>query len=246
MNPVNHELLVPATRNPDGVAGVPGVWWAPARQEGSTAMRVRLFLAVFLAVLMVPGAAHAKGPDQATIDGEGMVAPMSVDGTEGAHDDLGTLADVAGLWPAVYGQRPDPMLAEAPKEDLGPKLVITWRLPDGGTTPDSIRQELYLYAEGGPVTFTPADQPFLDQRTTGGWFRTPTAIQAGWETLGLPDRSVLEGAATSATSSPPPARDASTGLGLWPAMGVIGVGLVVLAVVAARMTSDRRVRVGST
>ena len=140
-----------------------------------------------------PGVAHAKGPDQATIDGAGMVAPISVDGTEGSDDDLGTLVELAGLLPAVFGQTPDPMLAAAPKEGLGPKLVITWRLPDGGPTPGSVQQELYLYAEGGPLTYTAPDQPFMGgDRTTGGWFRTPTALQPRWETLGLPTQTTLE------------------------------------------------------
>ena len=65
------------------------------------------------------------------------------------------------------------MLAAAPKEELGPKLVITWRLPDGGPAPRSVQQELYLYAEGGPLTYTAPDQPFMGgDRTTGGWFGT--------------------------------------------------------------------------
>ena len=65
-------------------------------------MRARVFLAVVFAVLMVPGVAQAKGPDQATIDGDGMVAPMSIGGAEGQDDDLGTLVELAGLWPAAF------------------------------------------------------------------------------------------------------------------------------------------------
>jgi hypothetical protein len=209
-------------------------------------MRARVFLVVFLAVLMVPGVAHAKGPDQATIDGAGMAAPMSFEGTEGSLDDLSTLADVSGLWPAVYTQTPDPMLPEAPKEELGSKLVITWRLPDGGPKPGFVRQDLYLHAEGGPLTYTPPDQSVPGGgSTTGGWFRTPTALQPRWDTLGLPTKSKLEGATSPAKPAAPPATsEASGGLELWPGIAVIAVAALV--VVGSRMTLGRRVRVGST
>ena len=161
-------------------------------------MRARVFLALVIAVLLVPGVAHAKGPDLATIDGAGMAAPIAIAGVEGQDDDLAALVELAGLFPALFGQQPDPMLAAAPDEALGPKLVITWRLPDGGPSPSSIQQELYLYAEGGPLTYTAPDQPVMDgDRTTGGWFRTPPALQPGWEAFDLPARSTLEGTATA-------------------------------------------------
>jgi hypothetical protein len=212
-------------------------------------MRARLILvAVVTTVLMTPGAAHAKGPDQATIDGVGMPAPVSIDGIEGSNDDLGTLADLSGLWPATYAQRPDPMLPAAPTEDLGPKLVITWRVPDGGPTPGSVRQELYLYAEGGPLTYTAPDQPVLgSERTAGGWFRTPTALQPSWETFALPDRTTLEAAARPATSPASPASERGDGPPLLPWVVVaFAAALGASAVIASRVTFARRVRVGST
>ena len=229
-------------------------------------MRARVFLAVLFAVLMVPGVAGAKGPDQATIDGEGMVAPVSVDGTEGQNDDLSTLADVAGLWPAAYPQTPDPMLAEEPTGDLGPKLEITWRLPGGGPMPASVTQELYLYAEGGPLTYTPPGQELVEGGlTSGGWYRTPTRLLPMWETFDLPDRATLEGAASGASGAAPadratpegatspapapvsPVSDADGGLPLWPGIvALIAAGLGAVAAIASRGTFGRRVRVGST
>ena len=199
-------------------------------------MRARVFLALVIAVLLVPGVAHAKGPDLATIDGAGMATPITIAGMEGQDDDLGALVELAGLFPALFGQQPDPMLAAAPKEALGPKLVITWRLPDGGPSPSSVQQELYLYAEGGPLTYTAPDQPVMDgDRTTGGWFRTPPALQPGWEAFDLPARTTLEGAAT-AGSEPVAARstrDAAGASSPWPGVGVAAVvGLCGLAAIA--------------
>ena len=150
-------------------------------------MRVRVFLAVIFALLIIPAVAHAKGPDQATIDGTGMTAPASISGTEGASGDLSTLVELAGLFPAAMGQTPDPMLATAPDELLGPKLSITWRIPDGDPTPGTVRQDLYLYAAGGPLTYTAPGQQFLgSERTRGGWFRTPAALRSRWAVFELP------------------------------------------------------------
>ena len=221
-------------------------------------MRGRVLLVVFLSALLggllVPGVAQAKGPDQATIDGDGMAAPISVGLKGGSGDDLGTLADVAGLWPALFKEKLDPMLPSAPKEDLGPKLVITWNLPDGNpSTPGSVRQELYLYAEGGPLTYTPPGQAvFGDGRTAGGWFRTPTYLQPRWETFGLPDRADLEAAARPVKrdpvppSEPAPPSDSSDGRVPWPwLVGVAAAALGGIALVASRTTLGRRVRLGS-
>ena len=212
-------------------------------------MRARVFLVVVvLTVLLVPGTAHAKGPDRATIDGAGMATPISVEGKEGSYDDLSVLADLSGLWPAAYPQRPDPMLPAAPTEDLGPKLVITWRVPDGGPTPDVVRQDLYLYAEGGPLTYMAPDQPLLGgQRTAGGWFRTPTHLQPRWATFDLPDRTTLEATARPATSPAPPATERGDGPQLLPWVVVVfAAALSASALIASRVTIARRVRVGST
>jgi hypothetical protein len=205
-------------------------------------MRARVFLAVVLAGLLVPGIAQAKGPDQATIDGEGMGTPISIEGEEGRQDELATLVELAGLYPALFGQTPDPMLAARPEGPLGPKLVITWRVPDGGPNPSTVEQDLYLYAEGGPVTYTAPGQPVMGgDRSTGGWFRTPPRLVARWDAFDLPSASSLEAVAApaSAGSTDDPSR--------WPlALAAAVVGLAALAGLGARLTSSRGVRVGST
>ena len=42
---------------------------------------------------------------------------------------MGTLTEQTGIFPAVFGQTPDPMQKERPKGDLGPKYTITWTVP---------------------------------------------------------------------------------------------------------------------
>ena len=158
-------------------------------------MRARVFLVVvFLTVLLVPSVAHAKGPDQATIDGAGMAAPISIDGTEGSDDDLGTLADVSGLWPATYAQRPDPMLAAAPTEGPGSEAGDHVEDPGRRTRPRRRSDRSSTCTRrAGPLTYTAPDQPLMgSERTTGGWFRTPSVLQPRWETFDLPTRATLE------------------------------------------------------
>jgi hypothetical protein len=210
-------------------------------------MRIRVFLAVIFSLLITPAVAHAKGPDQATIDGTGMTTPVSISGTEGAAGDLSTLVELAGLFPAAMGQIPDPMLATAPDELLGPKLSITWRIPDGDPTPGTVGQDLYLYAEGGPLTYTAPGQQFLgSERTRGGWFRTPAALRSRWAVFGLPARTALEAVArpTAALSTRP---SDSGGQRSWPLIAVIAATVVGgVALTTFRVTSRRRGHVGAT
>jgi hypothetical protein len=176
-----------------------------------------------------------------------MTAPVTITGTEGASGDLSTLVELAGFFPAAMGQTPDPMLSTAPDDLLGPKLSITWRIPDGDPVPGTVRQDLYLYAEGGPLTYTAPGQQFLgSERTRGGWFRTPAALVSRWAVFGLPPRSALE-----ADAGPPaalPARPSGAGdRGSWPLIAVIAaaaVGGVVLTFF--RVASRRRAHVGAT
>jgi hypothetical protein len=210
-------------------------------------VRIRVFLAVIFALLIIPAVAHAKGPDQATIDGTGMTAPVSITGTEGASGDLSTLVELAGLFPAAMGQTPDPMLATAPDELLGPKLSITWRIPDGDPSPGTVRQDLYLYAKGGPLTYTAPGQPFLgSERTRGGWFRTPGALRSRWAVFELPAATTLEAAARP-TAALPTRPSGSAGRPSWPLIAVIAAAVVCgVALTTFRVTSRHRRRVGAT
>ena len=138
------------------------------------------------------------------------------------------------------------MLAAAPDEVLGPKLSITWRIPDGDPTPGTVRQDLYLYAEGGPLTYTAPGQQFLgSERTRGGWFRTLAALRR-WAVFGLPAGTALEAAArpTAALSTRP---SGSGGRRSWPLIAVIAVAVVGgVALTTFRVTSHRRGRVGAS
>ena len=94
-------------------------------------MRVRVFLAVIFALLIIPAVAHAKGPDQATIDGTGMSAPASISGTEGASGDLSTLVELAGLFLPCWARPRIRCSQLRPTRSSDPSCRSRWRIPDG-------------------------------------------------------------------------------------------------------------------
>lgn len=199
-------------------------------------MRRLVFLAV-VGTLAVATTAQAKGPIAATIDGPGTGGGISLggNGEPGSGAPLGNLSDQAGLFPAAFGQTPDPMLAGRPKGDLGPRYMITYRLPGPNGEESSIRQDLYPYAAGGPLTYTrPGQRFFGTESTRGGWYRGTAGLTQTLVKAGLPEH---EGA--RAVSRPVPV-SANEGTGLsdfWPV--VVAVLLIALAPALALLARVR-------
>jgi hypothetical protein len=164
-------------------------------------MKRPLLLLLALAALAVPATAAAKGPDQATIAGPGLDSPISISGTEGSGD-LGVLVQEAGFFPAVFQQSPDPMVAKRPLAGLGPRYVITYRLPGPNSEVDTLRQDLYPYAAGGAVTYmAPGVKFWGDQRTRGGWYRGTPYFKDMLVRAGLPARAVQAERSSSRSKS---------------------------------------------
>jgi hypothetical protein len=158
---------------------------------------MRTSAAVVVAVVAVvlgfmAGPASAKGASGGTLDGEGMETPIAVPAD---------LTDDTGLYEQIWEASPSRAVDAAPTDDLGPRLRITWSLmgPNGEVP---VVQELYPYAEGGPVTFVAAGQPMWEgARTNGGWFRAPARLITTLADLGVPARSALEPASTGGGST---------------------------------------------
>ncbi|HEV8649777.1 MAG TPA: hypothetical protein VG276_10320 [Actinomycetes bacterium] len=218
-------------------------------------MKPRILVMAALAAaltLLAPTAALAKGASAATIDGSGPGGPgngpngpitLGGNGEPGSGTDLGTLADLSGLFPAMFGQSPDPMLDAAPTKRLGPRYTITWTIPDGSGTAKKIRQGVYPYAAGGPVTYTSPGQPVFDQTTRGGWYKASDSLRQHLISLGLPNKAPLAAAsgggsaanpAGGANASPAPARPAAADApAVWPRVLVGGALLLLVAGTAA-------------
>jgi hypothetical protein len=119
---------------------------------------------------------------------------------------------------------------------LGPKYVVTYRFDDGSTAAEIVRQDLYPYAKGGPVTYTPPGQRIAEGLPWGG------AVSAGWYQSspeffhylvdqGLPETSpVVAADRESASDTVPAAGPTPSG---WIALAL--AGLVALSVAAPRL-----------
>jgi hypothetical protein len=146
-----------------------------------------------LVLLAGAGPVAAKGPSEGEISGSGITKPIVL-GTDPADPqaDGAMLGEELGFFAAAFQQEPNPMLADAPTDELGPKLTVTWTVPDGEGTPATVTQDLYLYAAGGPLTFTPQQSLWPGQDVLGGWFEAPDDVVATLADLGVPDRASLE------------------------------------------------------
>jgi hypothetical protein len=200
-----------------------------------------LVLALLLAV--VPTAAQAKGASAASISGGGPGGlpggPIDLkgDGEPGAGTDLANLAEAAGVFALLWEDGQSGALAAAPTTRRGPRYTITWTFPNGDGGEDLVRQSVWPYAAGGPVTFMATGQKVLDGATKGGWYRAGDNLRQDLVTLGLPDRQPLAAPKPAPTPSPAsPAPAPSPALWPWVAAGM-GVLVVVAAVTLARRRS---------
>jgi len=219
-------------------------------------MKPRVLAVAALAALLlaVPTAAQAKGATAATIDGGGPGGlpggPITLrgDGEPGSGTDLGTLAEGAGMF-AVMFEDGGGGLAAAPTDRLGPRYTITWTFADDTAKGRKVRQDVYPYAAGGPVTFMPAGQAVFDTTTAGGWYQGFDGFRTQLIELGLPNRAPLTPSTKTtpapspapASPEPAPATPASPPPA-WPRLAAVVAGFLVLAAGAALALRRRHAR----
>lgn len=155
-------------------------------------MRTRTLLAMVGALLLgvaVAGPAWAKADIfEATINGPGLEGGMTIEGP-----------DTDGLWESgidVEGglddARADSIAALGlTRAELGPRYVAVYRFDHDPAKPnDLIRQDLYPYAYGGPVTYTQPGQELTGQLSmpiVAGWYRSPLGFFQYLVDHGLPE-----------------------------------------------------------
>lgn len=140
-----------------------------------------------VAALAIPATAAAKGPSVARVTGPGLTAPLTINGNGkgGNATQLGLLVEGSGFFPQTFGQSPDPLLREQPAvRELGARYTVIYTVP--GPTTSTLRQELYPYAGGGPISFMEPGQAIWDMRTHGGWYRSPSELRDMLVDAGLP------------------------------------------------------------
>ena len=160
--------------------------------------RSRLVLVLRAAALVLPAAAAAKGPGEASITGPGLGKALKIAGNgESMQTQLGQITDLAGFFPAAFGQSPDPMLKQAPTGDLGPKYTIHYVVPGGEGSTFRIEQDVYPYARGGALTYTKPGQPIFDTTTRGGWFPGGLPLKLALVHEGLPAKAASASSGTN-------------------------------------------------
>jgi len=149
-------------------------------------MKRFVLAAVVGAALLIPTAALAKEPSEASIKGPGFSKTLKMK-QDFESSPLGRLTMETGFFPAAVGQQPDPMLPGRPSGKLGPKYTIVWTVPMPGRT-HRLRQDVYPYAAGGALTYMSRGQAIFDTHTVGGWYRA-YGLKQTLVSLGLPARA---------------------------------------------------------
>jgi hypothetical protein len=133
-------------------------------------MKLGLLVAAMLTAGLVVGSttASAKGAQQITVTGPGLAAPIRLASSPEAVTSLNRIAEKAGL----FEHPADRDVPGRPSGDLGPRYVATydWLIAQATTVP--LRQDLYPFADGGAVAYTPPGQRVGGGgRPPGGWYR---------------------------------------------------------------------------
>jgi hypothetical protein len=225
-------------------------------------MRQRRVLAMLVLALLlaaVPTAAQAKGASAATISGGGSGGlpggpiDLAGDGEPGSGTDLANLAEAAGVFALLWEDGQSGALDAAPAAtgERGPRYTITWTFPNGAGGEDKVRQSVWPYAAGGPVTYMRPGQPVLDSTTKGGWYRSADNLRQTLITLGLPDRPPLAAPAPAASGGADPAAGVAAAApaadpapALWPRIA-LGVGLLLAAAAGGALLLRRRSHPGT-
>lgn len=160
-------------------------------------------------LLLLSGTALAK----VVVQGAFITGPKLKADTELGPRASTKLADLVGFYPSVFEQVPDPTLEGRPA-NLGPRYRVSYQMFGDGRGKGTVRQDLYPYAAGGPVSHIAGGQRLSENmgKTTGGWFQASEYALEGLTELGIPKRKALPEPATgsdpgtdSKRPQPPPA-----------------------------------------
>jgi hypothetical protein len=144
-----------------------------------------LSLALFV-ILAGAQVARAKGASSARITGPGLDAPIRMEVGEGRA--IYRLANMTGIFSAVFDARPYPTLDRPPVKDLGPRYDVAYVFDAENGRPDVVHQDLYPYARGGPLAYVAPGQRVFRGKSIGGWLRARSSLLPFLASKGFPDR----------------------------------------------------------
>lgn len=183
------------------------------------AASLALATSVILTLSALP--ASAAGPRELRISGDCLQPALQVAFTPSGVDVM-ELAVALGAWFTAAAEDVVPLAADPPRGDLGEPYAVDWVFPtDNGDGVTVIRQTLYPYAEEGAIVHTPPGQEI--DPVAVGWYEAPRELYPLLFELGFP-----QARAETCRSGD------NDGLPI-----AIGVGLLVIASVAAFMAGHR-------
>lgn len=200
--------------------------------------RLLVVAGIALVVGSIMSSAWGKGgPVKATLKGPGLDEPVTFGGGERSGRKIMMLAERSGLFPALYVQYPSPMEYQRPTKELGPRYTLNYVIPAPAPGSATVNQYVYPYAQGRPVTYTPAGQPVggddgdngRSLQTEGGWYQATSLLKSTLVSAGLPSEPP-----TSSSEIP---AETSRSLAVWLAAGsvlVLGAGLIVVVAIRRR------------
>ena len=185
-------------------------------------------------VALGPAPTFAKGPSSAVIEGPGIDSSITLPepGATTIGVDLARLIQDSGLFTESC-RTCDDRLRQPPSGELGPRYVITYSMGTtggGGTRSSGLVQYVYPMATPDPVTYLPADQPFLGGESAGGWYVARPRLARLLIRLGVPPRVEFHRMMAAGGTS---------------LMTALLIGASVVALAAAFVTLRRRRRVGT-
>lgn len=130
--------------------------------------------------------------------------------------------------------------------DLGPRYIVTYRFGHGRASSDLIRQDLYPYAQAGPVTHTPPGQELTGQHDlaiTAGWYQSSLGFLQYLVDRGLP---VTNPVASVAARHPAPDTGAALHTVSWIPFVVVLVALVATSLAALAVRRRVLTEAGAT
>ena len=192
-------------------------------------MRKSAAVAVLVAVTVTAAApAWAKIPGEATIEGAGLDGAIELTGVSGVEYPM-----MANLFDGEAGR------IQAPTDALGPRYTARFIVHEPYAQ-QPVVQHLYPFARGGPVLYTPPDQPWLREISRGrraenrtapsGWFRMRAELLRELRSHGLPRTPPIPAELSRPVADPSVAGGPSPVV--W-AIALLG-GLLVMVAVARR------------
>jgi hypothetical protein len=162
-------------------------------------MKLRILTVVAATLVAFGSPAEAKGVSKVTITGVGLERAIVVGGD--GSPALSRILGASEFFVAMDGGGADRVAlrsaADPTQSHLGPRLRLTWSVEWYHT--QHLIQDLYLYAEGGPLFHTPPGQPFFDQTTEGAWHRGSPRLVNVLQAVGVPSPAQLQTSTTAAS-----------------------------------------------